>query len=649
MVCIYTGAPKHFKEGIYQMSNLKHNTSRRKKAFLSNLLGIILIFFFLIILAVLILYLKFHSYLEIAYDSYRTGIDTSRIDYHSVPYLYDKDGNEIYCYYGYHTSEEDDRVPTYSSVYTFLEDIPEYTYNAFVAIEDETFFENYGFSPKRSLAAVISYELKGNSSFGASTVTQQLVKIATDDRDHSPERKSREIGAAIYLTEHWSKKQILESYINIAYYGHGNYGIYKASMDYFGKNPKNLTIAESATLAAMLNKPEKNCPYNGPEAINRLNERKNLVLEKMLELAFISEEEYNLAIKEPILYIGEQFEYVDKAKMQYIQIAMKQAKEIVMEYYGLENTDMAMQEILNGNTKIYTNLDLALQQKSYEALKNTYPNDSIEMGYVLTTKDGKVLVAISSKNDSNIDHVYSMTRQTGSSIKPLSVYGPAFDMEICTPDSIEIDEPVTIDNWSVSNASRNYRGAVTIQDALAYSINTIAVKTSQKVGISTSISYLEKLGVTSLCDDDYYYPAVALGGLTYGISPFEMCQAYNTINNNGLFSRCSFISKIEINGITIVPNRETQSVFSYNTSVYLKNCLSAAATYGTARKANLEFITTYAKTGTTTNKADFWTCGFTDDITAVIWAGYDTPQTIQVIPSGELNQIWHDTVSLYYE
>lgn len=627
----------------------KKNPNREKKnSFGSTFFGVVAIIFLLVIIVAMVVLILFHSYLETALDSYRVGVNTSRIDYNSVPYMYDQDGNLINMYYGYHEEENDDFVPTYSSYYTKLEEVPDYVYSAFVAIEDETFYDNYGFSPKRLLGAIMAYELKGDSSYGASTITQQLVKIATGDNSHSPDRKAREIGAAIYLTEHWKKDQILESYINIAYYGDDSYGIYEASMNYFGKEPKYLTVAEAATLAAMLNKPEGNCPYNGEAATDRLMKRKDLVLDKMLELGFITQDEFNEATSYQLSFVGKNFEYRDKAIDQYIPLAMKEAKQIIMDYYGLESTDEAFEMILDGNTKIYTNLDPELQREAYDILKNTY-DDDIEMGFVLTTKDGEVPVAITSKNDNGIDHVYSMTRQTGSSIKPLAVYGPAFDLNLATPDSIEVDQPIIIGDWQVHNYTNRYIGAITVRDAVAYSYNTIAVKLLQDVGIYTSMDYLKRLGVTSLTDNDAYYPALALGGLSKGISPFEMCQAYNAINNDGVYSKISFISKIEINGITILPQKNAERVFSEEANDMLKDCLKSVVNYGTAKRAAMENHTVYAKTGTTTNSTDYWTCGFTDDATAVIWAGYDTPKTIEIIPSGMLSEIWKELMEAFYQ
>lgn len=633
-----------------QRKNLERDKLRKPKKhkIFSTLFKTICFLIVAIIIITVVAVIVFHSYLKIAIDSYNIGIDTTRIDYELVPHMYDKNGNLIHMYYGYYDEDSDDFIPTYSSEYIKLQELPDYVYNAFVAIEDETFYTNLGFSPKRLIAAVISYKLKGDSSFGASTITQQLVKLSTGDKSHSPERKSREIGAAIYLNENWDKKKILESYINLAYYGDNCYGISEASKNYFGKEPKDLTITEAATLAALLNKPNGNSPYNGEKSKNALMHRTKLVLDKMLELDFISQTKYNEAIAYELVFMNKDYQYKDIAMKQYISLAMKETLKMVKKYYGLYSTDEAMEMILSGNTKIYTNLDSVLQHKSYDIINNSYPDD-IELGYILTSKDGKVLTAITSQTGSNIDHVYSMLRQTGSVIKPLSVYGPAFDLNLEELYSIEIDEPIFVDNWQVTNHDDTYSGAMLIKDAVAYSNNVIAVKVLDKVGLNTSVSYLKKLGISTITDKDVYYPALALGGLSNGISPFEMCQAYNTINNDGVFSKISFISKIEINGITIYPDNEKNRVFSPYANSALKECLRAVTEYGTATRANIPNHTVYSKTGTTNDKVDYWTCGFTDEVTAVIWAGYDEPRTIESIPQGEISEVWKNLVELYYK
>lgn len=629
---------------VVKKRKLKEYKRHRGISTFFKIIGFII---FMIVIIGIIAIITFHSYLEIAIESYNKGVDTTRIDSDLVPRMYDNKGNQIQMYYGYYDEDSDDFTPTYSSEYVKLDDLPSYVYNAFVAIEDETFYNNYGFSPKRLLAAVISYKLKGDSSFGASTITQQLVKLTTGDTSHSPERKSREIGAAISLNENWNKKKILESYINIAYYGDNCYGITEASKNYFGKEPKDLYITEAATLAALLNKPNGNCPYNGEKARNELMHRTKLVLNKMLELNFISQKEYDDALFYELTFMSEDYQYKDMATNQYISLAMKETLKVITDYYGLDSTDEATQMILSGNTKIFTNLDSTLQHKSYDMINNSYPDD-VELGYILTTKNGKVLSAITSQTGSNIDHVYTMTRQTGSVIKPLSVYGPAFDLNLVDTYSVEVDEPVFVGDWQVTNHDNTYSDAMYIKDAVAFSNNVIAVKVLDKVGLNTSVSYLKKLGISTITDEDVFYPALALGGLSKGISPFEMCQAYNAINNDGVFSKISFISKIEINGITIYPDNDRNRVFSPYANSMLKECLRAVTEYGTAIRANIPNHTVYSKTGTTNDKVDYWTCGFTDEVTAVIWAGYDNPRTIVSIPQGEISEVWKKLVELYY-
>ena len=223
------------------------NTSKSKSG-IRKFFGIIGCIFLILIVGII---LFFVPYLTMAFNSYQNGFDTTRINIESVPHIYDKDGNLISVMYGYYDSEKENFVPTYSSVYTEITTLPKHVGNAFTAIEDETFYENSGISVNRLLYATYNYLTKGDSSFGGSTITQQLVKVSTGDDAHSPSRKAREIGSALYLTDHWSKDKILASYINLVYYGNGAYGIYEASITYFDTEPQNLNIAQAATLAAI--------------------------------------------------------------------------------------------------------------------------------------------------------------------------------------------------------------------------------------------------------------------------------------------------------------------------------------------------------------------------------------------------------------
>lgn len=634
---------------IKKISSVKISTPVKKKRTISKIVLILLCIISIIGICLLIFFIP---YITIAYNSYNNGFDTTRIDISKVPHIYDKDGNLISIMYGYYDSEEENFIPTYSSVYTDLTSLPKYVGDAFTAIEDETFYDNSGISVNRLLYATFNYIVHGDSSFGGSTITQQLVKVSTGDDSHSPARKAREIGSALYLTDNWSKAKILASYINLVYYGNGAYGIYEASLTYFNIEPKDLNIAQSAILASIPNSPDNLNPYGTDSNRTKLFNRQKLVLKKMLELNLITEKEYTDALNYKVEFSNgsSKLNKNNPSIRPYLKIAFDQAIEIVKEDYSCSNKE-AIDMILNGSTKIYLNLDTNMQNKVYEIAKSSFTEyPEIELGGAISTKDGKVIAIISSRKDSQVDHAYYMTRQTGSAIKPLSVYGPAYDMGILNPTSYVKDVPVSIKTqsgtWNVHNASNSYRGTITANEAIAYSLNTVAVTTLEKVTLTKSYEYLQNFGITSLDKtNDMYYPALALGGLTYGISPYEMTQAYNAISNDGKFSNISTINYIEIDGKKIQKQKNEHQVISNDAANKLKTSLHEVARYGTGKTANLSNTTTYLKTGTTSDVKDVWTCGFTNDLTSCIWGGYDTPATL---PIYNVNSVWKQIMQYYY-
>ena len=616
-------------------SNEKHKIVKKKKKrhiFLKVMcLGVLLV--------VIAGTIFFVPYLTTAINSYNSGFDTSRIDIEKVPYIYDKDGNVVSGMYGYYDNGEKGFNPTYSSVYTDINSLPKHVSDAFTAIEDETFYDNMGISFNRLLYALFNYIVKGDSSFGGSTITQQLVKVATGDSAHSASRKAREIGSALYLTDNWSKQKILASYMNLVYYGNGAYGIYEASHTYFDCDPKDLNIAQAAIIASIPNSPDYLNPYGSDENIERLYKRQKLVLYKMKELNLINEKQYDEAIAFEIKFNNgsKKIAKNNPAIQPYMNVVVSDAITTIAEEYNCSRED-AFDILLRGKARIYTSLDVDLQNKVYEIAKSNYTDtDGVELGGVITTKDGGVLAMIASRNDSKLNHAYGVKRQTGSAIKPLSVYGPAYDMGILQPSSIVYDVPVSIKSssgtWNVQNASRTFRGAITTNDAIAYSLNTVAVTTLQQVGIAKSYEYLKSWGITSIDNvNDMYY--------------FEMTQAYNAISNNGNFKRVSTISYIMIEDKKIEVNRNEHQVISTEAAGKLKESLNGVSRYGTGRTAVIDGHTTYLKTGTTNDVKDLWTCGFTDEVTMCLWGGYDTPK---YIPLWNVNAVWKASMDSYYK
>lgn len=592
--------------------------------------GLFIVFFltFLIVSTVVGIYM---------YGTYKQGVDVSNLKLNSIPHIYDGKGKEISVIY-----ENETRV------YTKLSEVPKYVYNSFIAIEDKRFYSHPGFDVKRFSGAVVNYVFNKNivNRGGGSTITQQLVRNITDDKEDTPRRKMREIARAISLEKEMTKDEILENYLNFIYFGQGAYGINSASQVFFGKKPSDLTIAEAAILAGMPYAPEGNNPYSSDEAKKRLLDRQKVVLEQMKEQNYISTAEYNKAVKQDIVFKTSK----DTAVNQYIRLAIKEAKEILIEE-GVRKDESEIEEsILRGDIKIYTNLNVDYQNQLYQIMKS-YFKDDIEASTVVTTKDGKVVAAISSRTNSQYDRVKTMKRQPGSTMKPIAVYGPAFDLGILTPDSIVTDSEVSVKTgnnvWKPSNWYEGHIGDCTVYDALGQSINTIAVKTLDSVGISKSMKYLEKFGITSLTSQDAVYP-LAIGGITTGISPFEMARAYNVFNNKGMYRDISLINKIIVDGKTLNINNDTHKVISQNANEMMDKALRYVVTNGTAGKASVSGLNVRAKTGTTDDKKDFWLCGYTEDITASLWVGYDKPKAMN-FSSGDVSTLWAKIVAKYYK
>jgi membrane peptidoglycan carboxypeptidase len=568
------------------------------------------------------------------YGIYKKGIDLKNIEITSIPRIYDDKGEEINVIYNDKTYK-----------YVTIKELPKYVYNSFVAIEDKRFYKHNGYDVNRLTGATLNYILNSKVvSYGASTITQQLVRNITLDSEDTPSRKLREIARAVYLEDNLSKEQILEQYINYIYYGQGSYGIESASLTFFSKSSKDLNVAESAVIAAMPNYPEGNNPYKSDEAKNRLLNRQKLVLKEMLDQKYIDEKQYKEALNFKIEFSS----FKDTAINQYVRLVINEAKEILESKTGKKSQDIEDQ-ILKGDIKIYTNLNKEYQNFVYNKLKNSFKDD-IESAFILTTSDGKIKAAVTSRTDNQFDRIKKMTRQPGSTIKPIAVYGPAFDLGILTPDSIVNDSEVIIHqgkkSWTIHNWYEGYRGDMSVYQAIGNSVNTIAVDTIDKVTLKKSIEYLKKMGISSLTPQDEVYP-LAIGGITNGISPYEMVRAYNIFNNNGVYKEISFIDKIVVDGKTIKIQRNNEQIISEEANDMIKDCLHYTVESGTAGLAKVGNKVTFAKTGTTSDVKDFWLCGFTNDVTSSLWVGYDTPKQMN-FKSGTVSKLWSDLVKGYY-
>lgn len=544
-------------------------------------------------------------------------------------YIYDKDGNQIGYLYG-----------TENRVEVKYDDLPKNLVNAIISIEDERFFEHSGIDVQRTTAAIINYLFnEKDSSFGGSSITQQLVKNLTSDNETSIMRKVREWYRAFLLETKYSKDEILQIYANTIYLGENSYGVQVASKVYFDKPVTELNLAQSAVLAAAIQSPEATNPYASDTAKDRLLKRQKIVLDKMLELGKITNEEYNEAINTQIVF--KKSSDINQTQSYFVDAAIEDVAKNIAKKQNI-SFEQAKKDIYTKGYKIYSTLDPKVQQ----VIDNTYSNTAIfyndkDGGFmqsamvVLDHKNGNVLGLIggAGKKEGNfiLNRATQSYRQPGSCMKPLGAYGPAFELDKLTPDSYVEDLPVNINGWSPKNYYGYFNGYVSVRQAIAKSMNLPAVRTVQSIDLNFSFNFAKELGLKSLQPEDKAIAPLSLGGLTKGVKPIEMANAYATIANNGIYNEPKFYTRVvdKEGNLILEADYSTKKVMNENTANMLKSCLQDVVKWGTAYGyINLGNNFVAGKTGNTDGDVDQWFCGFSDNYTIACWNGYDQPKAI---------------------
>ncbi|MBE5821587.1 MAG: PBP1A family penicillin-binding protein [Clostridiales bacterium] len=557
-------------------------------------------------------------------------------------FIYDKNGNEYYAVHG-----EQNRI------IASLTDMSPYLPKAFIAIEDERFEKHFGIDIKRTGKAVLEYVFnKGNSSFGGSTITQQLVKNITGDKASSgvegAMRKLREWVRAVEVETWLTKDEIMELYLNIIYLGDGAYGAQAASYTYFGKDVKELTLAECAILAGITHGPES---YDYNKNPQRIKERQEVVLAKMYELEMITQEEYNQAVAQEIIYnravVTSSTPYIVEAVIDQVIEDLQEEKDISKE--------LASKMVYSDGLKIYTNIDPDIQasiEKVYEdetffPLDKSYNERPQSAMVIMDYKTGAVVGLVGGAGDKverGLNRATQSARQPGSTIKPVAVYGPGINEKAFTAATVYDDVPTTIGGISFKNSGGGFGGLTTVRKGLEKSNNIVAIKSMQDLGVNTSYKYLEKMGITTLDERDKGL-ATALGGVTNGIIPLEMCGAYATIGNKGVFIEPMLYNKIvDKNGQTVIQKQaKTERVFTeqaaYITLDMMRDVVRGAN--GTAGYINIGGNPVAAKTGSTDDYKDRWFCAITPYYVGAVWYGFDNPKTIHASGQNPAAKIWN--------
>ncbi|UMZ73642.1 transglycosylase domain-containing protein [Natranaerofaba carboxydovora] len=522
-----------------------------------------------------------------------------------------------------------------------IDEVPNHVVNAFIAIEDSRFYEHSGIDIKGILRAARNNFSQTRNPFrgnqGGSTITQQLVKNAFLSSEHQLERKIQEAKLAFQVENHYSKDQILEFYLNYAtYFNHNNYGIQAASKFYFDKDVDELKIEEAALLAGMIRKPSRLSPHENPEgAISR----QRTVLQAMNNQGFISANEYREALDRDL---DDMLEPPPERKFPYPHfvnyIINEEAKHIIENKLEKEDHEEVLYH--NGLT-IHTTMDRELQSQAENIINDpgNYPenwedeNGIIQPQGALVLSDPnsgelKALVGGRDYNYHNMLNRVVSTRSPGSAMKPINVYSPAIEEGLINPSSAIDDSPTAFEiygeYYTPENFDQTFTGLTTVRDSLVRSLNVPAVKVYDKLSIKTGIEYAESFGITTFAEADRNNLAGAIGGLERGVKPIDLSKAYGALANEGKKMNQHAITKIKDRHGNIIyeNNPEPIQVISSETAWLINDMLKDVITEGTASSLNLDFHAA-AKTGTSHNYRDAWLVGYTPNIVATFWLGYD--------------------------
>lgn len=579
----------------------------------------------------------------------------------SFVYAYDKSGAtvELARLHG-----EEDRV------WVDLDDMSPYLKEAFIALEDTRFMKHHGVDWIRTFGVIIKPK---NIGQGGSTITQQLIKNITNNKEVTIVRKYREILMALNLEENYNKDVILEAYLNTLYLGSGCYGVKTASEKYFGKDVSELDAAECACLAVITKAPTKYNPLLNPEENLK---RRNHCLKLMYDdgKGCLNEEEYNAATTENLIFTNSP-DYVPSDKIKdtktaneeekvinsfYVDYVIQAVRDDLMEKYGYSK-QQATNQIYYGGLKIYTAVDLDVQatledvyvnRKSFPDMVSKKDGSKVQSAMTIMDYQGRIVAMVgqagAKTQNRGLNRAANSYRQPGSTIKPLATYAPAIDMNIYNYSSMIKDYAIAVNGslWPHNvDKSLGSGNNVTVKYAIQKSLNTVPARIiNYDVGIDNSFNFLRDNFHLSRLDEkeDRTLSPLATGALTNGTTTVEMAAAYATFGNGGLYYKPYAYYKVtNSSGSEIVLSNEnpaSQRAISEETSDIMCELLQTVDTsyYGTA--SNVRKFQIMAKTGTTSSDKDRWFCAGTPYYVAAVWVGFDSPETLNasVNPGGKI-------------
>ena len=526
------------------------------------------------------------------------------------------------------------------------EDIPQNLVNAVIAIEDKRFYKHNGVDWIGTAHGIRSM-FTGKNIRGGSTITQQLIKNLTEEDQVTVKRKIQEIFRALEFEDNYDKEEILEWYLNYIYLGEGCNGVYTASYAYFGKNVSELTLAECASLIGITNNPSLYNPYSNQEG-NR--NRQLTILAAMLDQNKISQEEYDTAVAQEMVFARGEDDRVWEAYSYYVDAVIDQVIKDLRDLGYPE--DVAADMVYAGGLQIYScyepsvqaAVDAVYQDRSnlnYSSSKGAPLQSAIT---IINNETGAVAAlagGVGEKEGSRVLNRATSKRPPGSAIKPLAVYGPALEMGLITPGSKEVDSPYnTAQSWPV-NSYGGYRGPMTMAEALRISSNTVAVKVLAKL-VTPQVSYefmrdrfhihlVESRTVGNKVFSDIDLAPLALGGLTDGVTTYEMAAAYAAFARGGVYYEPTLYTKVtDSKGEVLLEKKRTgEVILKEKTTYYMTSMLQTVVNSGTGTAAKFQGQAIAGKTGTTSSRKDLWFAGYTPYYTAAVWTGFDIQEAMR--------------------
>lgn len=536
--------------------------------------------------------------------------------------IYDSAGNEIA---NIHATE--------NRMLVKIEQVPLNLQNAFVAIEDNRFYEHKGVDPRGLLRAVYANLRDQEIAEGGSTITQQLAKNAYLTQERTIKRKIQEVFLALQLEKQYTKQEILEMYLNQIYFGQGAYGVQAAAKTYFNKNVEELTLAECALLAGIPKSPNYYSPFNNLQAAK---ERRNTVLEQMNKYHFINTSDERDAKNSEIVLAPANRPEELKDAADFINYVT----QLMVDKYGAD-------AIYKDGLKIYTTIDMDMQKMAEAALLENLPGDYTDANGIqqpqgaivaIDPKNGYIKAMVGGRGTDQFNRATMAVRQPGSAFKPF-VFAAALESGYY-PDTYIEDKPINIDGWRPQNDSGRFSGSVSLRTVATFSMNVPTVRIAQDLGMDKIIYYAQEMGISTFVldgDPNDRNFAVVLGGMTRGVTPLEIVSAYCTFANGGVHIPSVAVTKVlDRNGRVLEEAApEGKAIISQESAAALTSMLEDVISRGTGKRATIGRPSA-GKTGTTSDYKDAWFVGYTPDLVAGVWIGNDDNTSMDGIMGGQI-------------